>query len=77
MERESRLKRVLAAGRRAAGTMVFEFNTPGIGRLLVQAVLEKDFPVVQGIVALTTAAYVLINVAIDIAYGIIDPRVQS
>src|SRR6185312_11111426 len=34
MQRESRLKRVLAAGRRAAGTMVFEFNTPGIGRLL-------------------------------------------
>jgi ABC-type dipeptide/oligopeptide/nickel transport system permease component len=61
------------------GAVVTEtvFARPGIGRLLVQAVLEKDFPVVQGIVALTTAAYVLINVAIDIAYGIIDPRVQS
>jgi ABC-type dipeptide/oligopeptide/nickel transport system permease component len=61
------------------GAVVTEtvFARPGIGRLLVLAVLEKDFPVVQGIVALTTAAYVLINLAIDIAYGIIDPRVQA
>ena len=61
------------------GAVVTEtvFARPGIGRLLVLAVLEKDFPVVQGVVALTTAAYVLINVAIDIAYGIIDPRVQA
>ena len=61
------------------GAVVTEtvFARPGIGRLLVQAVLEKDFPVVQGVVALTTAAYVLINVLIDIAYSIIDPRVQS
>ena len=58
------------------GAVVTEtvFARPGIGRLLVQAVLEKDFPVVQGVVVLTTAAYVLINLLIDIAYGIIDPR---
>jgi ABC-type dipeptide/oligopeptide/nickel transport system permease component len=61
------------------GAVVTEtvFARPGIGRLLVQAVLEKDFPVVQGVVVLTTAAYVLINLAIDVAYGIIDPRVQA
>ena len=61
------------------GAVVTEtvFARPGIGRMLVQAVLEKDFPVVQGVVVLTTACYVLINVAIDIAYGIIDPRVQE
>ena len=61
------------------GAVVTEtvFARPGIGRLLVLAVLEKDFPVVQGVVVLTTAVYVLINVAIDIAYGIIDPRVQN
>jgi len=53
------------------------FARPGIGRLLVLAVLEKDFPVVQAVVVLTTAVYVLINVLIDIAYGIIDPRVQA
>ena len=61
------------------GAVVTEtvFARPGIGRLLVLAVLEKDFPVVQGVVVLTTAAYVLINLVIDIAYGIIDPRVQA
>ena len=61
------------------GAVVTEtvFARPGIGRLLVQAVLEKDFPVVQGVVVLTTAAYVLINLAIDIAYTIIDPRVDA
>ena len=61
------------------GAVVTEtvFARPGIGRLLVLAVLEKDFPVVQGVVVLTTAAYVLINVGIDILYGIIDPRVES
>jgi ABC-type dipeptide/oligopeptide/nickel transport system permease component len=61
------------------GAVVTEtvFARPGIGRLLVLAVLEKDFPLVQGIVVLTTAAYVLINLVIDVAYGIIDPRVQA
>jgi ABC-type dipeptide/oligopeptide/nickel transport system permease component len=61
------------------GAVVTEtvFARPGIGRLLVLAVLEKDFPVVQGVVVLTTAAYILINLAIDVAYGIIDPRVRA
>ena len=61
------------------GAVVTEtvFARPGIGRLLVQAVLEKDFPVVQGVVALTTTVFVLVNVAIDIAYGFIDPRVEA
>jgi ABC-type dipeptide/oligopeptide/nickel transport system permease component len=61
------------------GAVVTEtvFARPGIGRLLVLAVLEKDFPVVQAVVVLTTAAYVMINVLIDIAYAIIDPRVQA
>jgi ABC-type dipeptide/oligopeptide/nickel transport system permease component len=61
------------------GAVVTEtvFARPGIGRLLVLAVLEKDFPVVQGVVVLTTAAYVVINLLIDISYGIIDPRVRA
>jgi ABC-type dipeptide/oligopeptide/nickel transport system permease component len=61
------------------GAVVTEtvFARPGIGRLLVLAVLEKDFPVVQGVVAVITAAYVLINVAVDIAAAIIDPRVEA
>jgi ABC-type dipeptide/oligopeptide/nickel transport system permease component len=61
------------------GAVVTEtvFARPGIGHLLVLAVLEKDFPMVQGIVALTTAAYVLINFVIDVAYGLIDPRIEA
>jgi ABC-type dipeptide/oligopeptide/nickel transport system permease component len=59
------------------GAVVTEtvFARPGVGRMLVEAVLDKDFPVVQGIVVVTTAAFVLVNLAIDIAYGLIDPRV--
>ena len=59
------------------GAVVAEtvFARPGIGAMLVQAVLEKDLPVVQGIVIWTTAAYVLINLLIDFLYVLIDPRV--
>jgi ABC-type dipeptide/oligopeptide/nickel transport system permease component len=59
------------------GAVVTEtvFARPGIGAMLVRAVLEKDYPLVQGIVVLTTAAYVLVNVLIDVAYGLLDPRV--
>jgi ABC-type dipeptide/oligopeptide/nickel transport system permease component len=61
------------------GAVVTEtvFARPGIGYLLVQAVLEKDFPLVQGIVVVTTAAFVLVNLAVDVAYAIIDPRVAD
>ncbi len=53
------------------GAVVTEtvFARPGVGHMLVQAVLEKDFPLVQGIVVVTTAAFVLVNLAIDIAYN--------
>jgi ABC-type dipeptide/oligopeptide/nickel transport system permease component len=61
------------------GAVVTEtvFARPGIGAMLVKAVLEKDLPVVQGIVIWTTAAYVLLNMLIDIAYTLIDPRVAG
>jgi ABC-type dipeptide/oligopeptide/nickel transport system permease component len=59
------------------GAVVTEtvFARPGIGAMLVRAVLNKDYPLVQGITVWITAAYVLLNLVIDIAYGIIDPRV--
>jgi ABC-type dipeptide/oligopeptide/nickel transport system permease component len=59
------------------GAVVTEqvFARPGIGALLVQGVLSKDYPVVQGIVVWTTATYIVINLAIDVLYGLIDPRV--
>ncbi len=60
------------------GAVVTEtvFARPGIGALLVRAVLEKDYPVVEGITVLTTAAYVLVNVAIDALYVVLDPRTE-
>jgi peptide/nickel transport system permease protein len=60
------------------GTVVTErvFARPGIGALLVDGVLSKDFPLVQGVVVVTTAAYIVINLLVDILYGLIDPRIS-
>jgi len=52
------------------------FNIPGIGRLLVQSVLRRDYPVVQGIVLVIAFNYVVINLAVDVLYGLFDPRVR-
>jgi ABC-type dipeptide/oligopeptide/nickel transport system permease component len=52
------------------------FARPGLGTMLVDAVLTKDMPLVQALVVYKTAAYVLINVLIDLAYAAIDPRVR-
>ncbi|MCL4532606.1 MAG: ABC transporter permease, partial [Actinobacteria bacterium] len=52
------------------------FNIPGIGRLLVQSVLRRDYPVVQGIVMVIAFNYVVINLVVDILYGVFDPRVR-
>jgi len=53
------------------------FNIPGVGRLLVQAIGRRDYPLVQGIVLLIALMYVLINLAVDIMYGILDPRLRQ
>src|SRR5262249_5075774 len=45
------------------------FNIPGLGRLVVSAILRRDYPVVQGVVLVTAAAYVLINLAVDVIYA--------
>ena len=52
------------------------FNIPGIGRLLVQSVLRRDYPVVQGIVLVIAFNYVVINLLVDVLYGLFDPRVR-
>jgi ABC-type dipeptide/oligopeptide/nickel transport system permease component len=61
------------------GAVVTEnvFARPGLGTMLVEAVLNKDLPLVQALVVYTTAAYVIINLIIDLLYGLIDPRVQA
>ena len=60
------------------GALVTEtvFNIPGVGRLLIQAVLRRDYALVQGIVLVIAAAYVLVNLAVDVLYGVLDPRVS-
>ena len=59
------------------GVMVTEsvFAIPGIGRLTVDSILRRDYPVIQGIVLVTSMAYVLINLVIDLLYGFFDPRI--
>lgn len=52
------------------------FAIPGIGRLTVDSVLRHDYPVIQGIVLLTSAVYVFINLAIDLTYTVFDPRIR-
>jgi peptide/nickel transport system permease protein len=60
------------------GVVVTEtvFNIPGIGRLTVGAILRRDYPVIQGVVLVFAAVYVLINLAVDLSYGLLDPRVR-
>src|SRR5881409_1691308 len=59
----------------AVGTEIV-FNIPGLGRLIISAILRRDYPVVQGVVLLTAAAYMLINLMVDVVYAHIDPRIR-
>lgn len=61
------------------GAVVTEnvFARPGLGTMLVEAVLTKDLPLVQALVVYTTAVYVIVNLIVDLLYGVIDPRVQA
>jgi len=52
------------------------FSLPGIGRLLIQAVARRDYPLIQGIVLVVAVAYVLINLVVDLVYALLDPRVR-
>ena len=68
----------LQFGNLLAGAVVVEtvFSRQGIGRLLVDAILSKDFPTVQGTVLLVAAMYVLINLLVDLSYAVVDPRIR-
>jgi peptide/nickel transport system permease protein len=61
-----------------SGSVVIEtlFSIPGIGQLLTQAVLNRDYPMVQGGLLITTALLVLINIGVDVGYALLDPRVR-
>jgi peptide/nickel transport system permease protein len=60
------------------GAVVIEtvFTLPGVGRLLVNAVVRRDYPVVQGTLLVVAAWYVLVNIAVDVLYTVSDPRIR-
>jgi len=60
------------------GVVVTEsvFTIPGVGRLTVDAVLSRDYPTIQAIILMFSFIYVLINLAVDIAYTFLDPRIR-
>ncbi|MFZ5825494.1 MAG: ABC transporter permease [Bacillota bacterium] len=68
----------LQVGNLLGGAVLTEtvFTWPGIGRLLVDAILNRDYPVVQGTVLFITSAFVLVNLVVDLLYGYLDPRIR-
>ena len=68
----------LQIGRILGGTVAIEliFSFPGMGKLMLDAIYARDFPIVQGAVLLVTFSFVLINLLVDIAYAYIDPRIR-
>jgi peptide/nickel transport system permease protein len=68
----------LQMGELLAGTIVIEnvFNLPGLGRLVFLAIGQRDLPVVQGISLLIAFFIVMVNFAVDLVYGIVDPRIR-
>ena len=61
-----------------SGAIVTEtvFAIPGIGRLTVDAILRRDYPIIQGVILIFSATYVLINLAVDLSYMLFDPRIR-
>src|SRR5260370_24163295 len=60
------------------GAVVTEivFNIPGLGRLIISAILRRHYPVVHGVVLVTAAPYVLANLVVDVLYVFLDPRIR-
>jgi len=52
------------------------FGWPGIGRLALEAIMKRDFPVIQGTVLFMAIMFVLMNVLVDLLYGVVDPRIR-
>jgi peptide/nickel transport system permease protein len=61
-----------------SGVVVTEtvFAIPGLGRLTVDAILRRDYPIIQGIILIFSAAYVLVNLLVDLSYTLLDPRIR-
>lgn len=61
-----------------SGVVVTEsvFNLPGLGRLVVESVLARDYPLIQGLILLFSMVYIVVNLVIDILYSVFDPRIR-
>jgi peptide/nickel transport system permease protein len=61
-----------------SGVVVTEsvFAIPGIGRLTVDAIIRRDYPIIQGVILIFSAVYVLVNLVVDLSYRLFDPRIQ-
>src|SRR5215207_6865040 len=69
----------LQLGRLLAGSVIVEtvFARQGIGQRAVEAILQKDFPLVQGIILFTACTYVMTNLVVDVSYGYLNPRIRD
>ncbi len=68
----------LQAGMMFAGSVIVEnvFNWPGVNALLLQSVLDRDYPVIQGVILVVSIMFICINLITDLTYGLIDPRIR-
>jgi peptide/nickel transport system permease protein len=68
----------LELGGLLSGAVIIEtiFSLPGNGQLLVTSIFNRDFPVVQGLVVVIATVFILVNVAVDVVYALIDPRIR-
>jgi peptide/nickel transport system permease protein len=68
----------LQLGALIGGAVVTEqiFVVPGFGRLILEGVFTRDYPIVQGVVLITASAYVLVNLLVDVSYSLLDPRIR-
>ncbi|MGH8056187.1 MAG: ABC transporter permease, partial [Candidatus Entotheonellia bacterium] len=65
-------------GQVASGTVIFEtiFGLPGMGRFFVDAIFQRDYPVVQGVILLAASLFVGLNLLVDMTYAYLDPRIR-
>jgi peptide/nickel transport system permease protein len=68
----------IIAGGLLGGALVIEqvFSLPGVGRLIIDAVLSRDFPVIQGSLLFVALVYLIVNIVVDMLYAVVDPRVR-
>jgi peptide/nickel transport system permease protein len=68
----------LQLGTLIGGAVITEyvFALPGVGRLVVDAVFARDYPLVQGVILLIAVGFIVSNLLVDVLYGLIDPRIR-